>query len=434
MPARTPLTLAEKEWLYAEKIRGRSLGAIASELGCSYLTARKWWRLARDHGRAAFQQARRGRGATGVLSRFAPLVTSRALELKRQHPSWGPDRVLSELGQDPTLVGLRLPSRSRLAVLFKSSCPELVAARRPRSPPQPPPTAPSAVHECWQLDMQEAIELADDHRATICSIRDPVGAAILATQAFDVTGTGRGRRLRWQEVREVIRSAFERFETLPEAIQTDNEVCLAGQPSDPLPSHLTLWLVGLGVEHRFIRPNTPTDQPHIERNHRTLDGFVGLPDHRLNLEKLQQRLDCEREIHNRLFPSRASDCAGRPPLLAHPELHKPRRPYSLECERDMFDEQRVYEYLASISLERKVSSTGQVQLAGCSRSLGRAYRGQTVRVQCDPKSHEWVVSQADGGELKRLAMSGLDVTSLTGISDLPVADLPAIQLTLPLAA
>ena len=53
MAARTPLTLAEKEWLYAEKVRGRSLSAIAAELGCSHETARKWWRLARDHGRAA---------------------------------------------------------------------------------------------------------------------------------------------------------------------------------------------------------------------------------------------------------------------------------------------------------------------------------------------------------------------------------------------
>ena len=278
MAARAPLTLAEKEWLYAEKVRGRSLSAIATELGCSHQTARKWWRIARDHGRAAFQLSRRGRGATGVLSRFAPGVTSRALSLKREHPSWGPDRVLSELECDPTLRDLPLPSRSRLAVLFKTACPDLVAPRRPRSPPAPAPTAPTAVHECWQLDCQEAIPLADDHRASICTIRDPIGAAILTSQAFDVTSATRARRLTWEEIRGVIRSAFARWETLPDVLQTDNEVCLGGQPSDPAPSQLTLWLVGLGVEHRFIRPNTPTDQVEVERTHRTLDGFVGLPD------------------------------------------------------------------------------------------------------------------------------------------------------------
>ena len=53
MAARAPLTLAEKERLYAEKLRGRSLSAIAAELGCSRETARKWWRIARDHGRVS---------------------------------------------------------------------------------------------------------------------------------------------------------------------------------------------------------------------------------------------------------------------------------------------------------------------------------------------------------------------------------------------
>ena len=434
MAARAPLTLAEKERLYAEKLRGRSLSTIAAELGCSRETARKWWRIARDHGRAAFQHPRRGRAATGVLSRFAPALTSRALTLKRDHPSWGPDRVQSELGRDPTLVGLRLPSRSRLALLFKTACPDLVAPRRPRSPPAVAPTTPTAVHECWQLDCQEALPLADDRRASICTLRDPVGAAILSSQAFDVTSGTRGRRLTWEEVRGVIRSAFAQWETLPDAIQTDNEVCLGGQPSDPAPSQLTLWLIGLGVQHRFIRPNTPTDQAQVERTHRTLDGFVGLPDRRLDLEQLQQRLDIEREQHNRFFPSRASDCGGRPPLLAHPELLHPRRPYRVEWERQLFDEQRVYDYLATIRLERKVSSTGQIQLRGRSRGVGRTLAGQTVSVQCDAQSHEWVVHQQDGAYVKRLPICGLDVTTLTGIADVPITDLPAIQLTLPLAA
>jgi transposase-like protein len=434
MTARAPLSLAEKEWLYAEKVRGRSLSAIAADLGCSQQTARKWWRFARDQGRTAFQHSRRGRAATGVLSRFSPAVTSRALSLKREHPRWGPDRVLGELECDPTLREMRLPSRSRLAVLFKTECPELVAPRRPRSPPQSAPKVPAAVHECWQLDCQEALPLADDHRASICTIRDPVGAAILVSQAFDVTSGSRGRRLTWQEVRGVIRSAFARFDTLPDTLQTDNEVCLGGQPSDPLPSQLTLWLIGLGVEHRFIRPNTPTDQAQIERTHRTLDGFVGLPDRRLDLEQLQERLDIERETHNRFFPSRASDCALRPPLLAHPELLRPRRPYRLECERQLFDEQRVYDSLATIRVERKVSSTGQIQLRGRWCAVGRALAGQMVVVQCDAKSHEWVVHQGDSVEVKRLPIDGLDVTTLTGITDVPIADLPPIQLTLLLAA
>jgi hypothetical protein len=57
-----------------------------------------------------------------------------------------------------------------------------------------------------------------------------------------------------------------------------------------------------------------------------------------------------------------------------------------------------------------------------------------VIVQCDSKTHEWVVHLADSTYVKRLPIDGLDVTTLTGITDMPLADLPPVQLTLPLAA
>jgi hypothetical protein len=100
----------------------------------------------------------------------------------------------------------------------------------------------------------------------------------------------------------------------------------------------------------------------------------------------------------------------------------------------LFDEQRVYTYLASIELERQVSRNGQIQLSGQSRSIGRVYAGQTVKVQCDAQAREWVVSVADGSVVKRLAICGVDVTTLTGISDTSTVKVPPIQLTLPLAA
>jgi transposase InsO family protein len=425
------LTPPEKERIYRDKLRGRTLPEIAADLDCSVETARKWWRYAREHGPRKLQSLRRGRPPTGILSRFAPAIIIQALAFKRSHRRWGPNRVLVELRRDPTLPGLALPSPSRLAVLFKAECPDCVAVRHPRKPAASPPPRPTAVHECWQLDMQEAIPLVDDRQATICTIRDPVSAVILAAQAFDVTSGQRGRKLTWQEVRLVIRTACGRWGTLPDAIQTDNEVCLGGQPSDPLPSHLTLWLVGLGIRHQFIRPGTPTDQAQIERTHRTLDNFADLLDQRFDLATLQQRLDLEREQHNGFFPSRASNCRGRPPLLAHPEVLVPRRPYRPEWERQLFDLQQVYAYLATLQLQRKVSQVGQIQLAGRSVGVGRASVGQTVIVGCDPIARVWVVRDRDENVLARLPVQGVDLTMLTGLPDEPpIAEQP-VQLMLP---
>ena len=39
---------------------------------------------------------------------------------------------------------------------------------------------------------------------------------------------------------------------------------LGGNPSDPFPSWLSLYLAGLGIKHIFIRSHRPTDQPQID--------------------------------------------------------------------------------------------------------------------------------------------------------------------------
>jgi hypothetical protein len=106
----------------------------------------------------------------------------------------------------------------------------------------------------WQLDSQEGIPLHDGDIATICNIRDPVGAAMIASQAFSVKTELHWRKLTWQEVRGVLRQAFTEWQTLPDGVKTDNELGLAGGPTDPYPGQLTLWLVGLGIKHRCIRP------------------------------------------------------------------------------------------------------------------------------------------------------------------------------------
>lgn len=309
MSNRCPLTQAEKERIYRGKLKGQTLPALAAEIGCSVACARKWWRVGRARGLAGLEAPRRGRGCSGTLSQFDPRVAEQAFRYKRAHRRWGADRVLIELDQQPDLKGLALPGRSRLATFFKERCPDCVAARKPR--PQPVPRGPEAtgVHEIWQLDSQEKILLSNGEVATICNIRDPVGAAMIASQAFSVKTARHWRKLAWTEVRQVLRQAYTEWQTLPEAVQTDNELGLAGAPTDPFPGQLTLWLVGLGVSHRFIRPGCPTDQPHIERNHQILEGWTCHEQARLDLAQLQQALDRERQVYNTWFPARASDCA-----------------------------------------------------------------------------------------------------------------------------
>jgi len=363
------------------------------------------------------------------------VIVQTALALKRAHPGWGAQRVLVELQADASLYGRRLPGRSRLAVLFREQCPQCVAARRPRRRPPQPTAAPRQVHEQWQLDSQEGIRLTNQEVATICSIRDPVSGAMIASRAFAVGTKRRWRKLEWTEVREVVRSAFAEWQTLPDELQTDNELGLAGTSSDLFPGKLTLWLHGLGVSHRFIRPGRPTDQPHIERNHRTLKNWAVDAHSVADLPHLQQALERERQVHNHLFPCQASDCAGRPPLTAHQELLTPRRRYQLDREPALFDSQRVYDFLAQFSFKRKVDGKARVSLGRHTYSLGqqqvRERKLQSVLARFDPNAHEWVFLTPDEEEIVRRPSKGLDRQSLTGLNPSGAPPGQAIQLTLP---
>lgn len=435
MSNRSPLTQAEKRHIYWGKQKGCTLVKLAAEVGCSLWCARKWWRVGRDKGLEGLRAPRRGRGSTGPLSHFDPRIAEKALCYKREHPRWGADRVLVELKNDPESTGLALPGRSRLSAFFKDRCPECVAARKPRvvRPPRPPDV--TGVHELWQLDSQEGIRLNNGEIATICNIRDPVGAAMIASQAFSVKTELHWRKLEWTEVRGVLREAFTEWQTLPDGVQTDNELGLAGGPNDPYPGRLTLWLVGLGIKHRFTRPGCPTDQPHIERNHRTLDDFALNKEALTDLEHLQQALDRERHMYNHQFPSRASDCAGQPPLVAHPELLTRRRYFQPELELVLFDLQRVYDYLATFTFKRKVSASAQVSLGRRMYSLGkkliREREVESVLARFEPSQKQWVFLTETGEELVRRPPKDLGIRALTDLDPLATQVTQPVQLTLP---
>jgi len=435
MVSRFPLSQAQKEQIYLGKLGGRSLAELAATVGCTVHCARKWWRAGRDTGLAGLRAARRGRGKAGTLSCFDPLIAKTALALKLAHPGWGAKRVLVELQAEAALCGRRLPGRSRLAVFFREQCPQCVATRRPRRNPPQPTATPRQVHEQWQLDSQEGIRLTNQEVATICNIRDPVSGAVIASRAFAVGTKRRWRKLEWTEVREVVRSAFAEWQTLPDELQTDNELGLAGTPSDLFPGKLTLWLHGLGVSHRFIRPGRPTDQPHIERNHRTLKNWAVHAHSVADLHHLQQALERERQVHNHLFPSQASDCAGRPPLTAHQELLTPRRLYQLDREQALFDFQRVYDFLAQFSFKRKVDGKARVSLGRQTYSLGqqpvRERKLQFVLARFDPNAKEWVFLTPDEEEIVRRPPKGLDLQSLTGLNSSGPLPAQVVQLALP---
>ena len=198
--------------------------------------------------------------------------------------------------------------------------------------------------------------------------------------------------------------------------------------------------MGLGIHHELIRPGIPDRSCRVERGHRTLDNLALDEEALRDLAHLQPALDRERQVYLYEFPCHASDCHGRPPISAHPELLQPRRYYHPELEPLLFSMQRVYLYLATFTFERMVSTSGAVALCG-QVSIGRKYARELpdrkVWVRCDPDSQEWVFFRKDAPdspeliELTRRPIKHLDFETLTGLE--PPVTLPAepVQLSLP---
>jgi transposase InsO family protein len=337
------------------------------------------------------------------------------------------------LQSDLGLEVKQLPSISRLSVLFRQYCPASVQSH---APPQHLTTAknmPQRVHQRWQIDTKEKVRLSGGGFANILEIRDPLSAVMLASQAFETTRTRQTcRKLLLGEIQCTLRAAFLEWGK-PLQIQTDHEDVYTGAPGSDFPTFFTLWLVGLGIEHVVSRRNRPTDQGCIERNHRTL-GNMSWKDAPLDhLDALQQQLDEARARYNAHYPSQASDCQGRPPLLRHPEARFSGRAFLAQHEYACFNLSAADRYLAQYDFVRRVDCNGRILLGNQHYSLGRAYRSQSIHAHFLPEERTFLFETSQGNYIKALPAKGLEISNLTGL--LPPSLPPqasVFQLPLPL--
>lgn len=427
MTHRKPLSKAEKQLIVQRAEHGKTLNEIAEELACAYETVRKWWRNQRDQ-----RSIRpRGRPKQGVLSTFPTWMKTELVALKQAHPHWGPPNVKVELQRrKPGLTEL-LPSDSRLAVLFKAECPEVVQRHVRRAYPEKAPGEVKHAHNRWQIDAKEAIRIGAQDFANVLDVRDPAGALMIASQAFLTTSKKRWRKISLGEIQNTLRQAFQTWGK-PLEIQTDRETVYVGSTDHNFPSPFTLWLVGLGIKHVVSRSHRPTDQAHVERNHRTLAEMVWLDQRFESVQALQAALDDHRQRYHECLPVEAADCHGRPPLVSRPQARFSGRPYHAALEWQQFDMQQVDQYLSQHVWTRQVTGNGVVSFGAHHYYVGRTYIGQSISGQFIPDCRSFRFRTMDGTFICELPAKGLTKSVLLGYIPLEEALPIGYQFPLPL--
>jgi hypothetical protein len=192
----------------------------------------------------------------------------------------------------------------------------------------------------------------------------------------------------------LFRRVFRRW-GLPRSIRVDN-----GHPwglNRGLPPALALWLIGLGVAVEWIPPGQPQQNGHVERGNGVTQQWAE-PGACSTRGQLQSRLNHECEVQRERYPS----VAGMSRVAAYPTLRNSGRPYLSREEHRSWDLSLVDRALAELILYRRANAHGAIWLYGAGRGLGRPHRGKEVRVRFDAASRQWVATDLQGGELKRL--------------------------------
>lgn len=425
-------TPTQRREFYRRHLRGQTYEEIAKMYGLSKECIRYWCRKQRDGGSTKTKYYRRGKG---ILSAFRKEVRERILAMKQKHSGWGPDTILFHLKQEPEMKYLKLPSRTSIG-RYLHQWTEFHRKKKGKEHRERP-SPPKHVHHHWQGDFKMDIKLEDGTRVNLHTIRDPYGGATIGAYLYQHENPNKqAKHVKMEDVRTTLRNCFAQWGTIPDEVQTDGETTLVSSKKGAFPSIFTLWLAGLGIEHRVIRAGRPTDNAEVERCHRTLNEYAIIGNEDQDIDHLQAILDQSVYELNYQLPSHAKGCKGKTPIAAHPELLKPRRPYHPEQELILFDLDHVDAFLASFTWKRKVGKTGQIALGGqhTCYSVGRAFARKTVLVRFDPEDRNFVffdtTESGEETEIKRCPARDLDTPHILGLELLPDGIGPQ-QLLLP---
>jgi len=151
---------------------GQTDPQIAGLVNCSFYTVRKWRRRFEKGGRTALS-SHMGRPRTGVLSKCSTELKQLIIQLRKNHPGWGPDTLLVALNKTTQSAAPSLPSRARLAAFLKQ-----LGLTRPYQTHielvQPPKEPIEQPHQEWQLDAQGSFQVEGLGKVSLITIIDVV--------------------------------------------------------------------------------------------------------------------------------------------------------------------------------------------------------------------------------------------------------------------
>jgi transposase InsO family protein len=230
---------------------------LCARYAVSRKTGYKWVARYDAGGRPALRD--RSRAPHHCPHKIPAAVAQLLLTARRQHPDWGPEKLLQWL--DPRHPTVTWPAVSTAGDLLARH--GLVQKRRRRRPQQHPGVVPpvtTAPNDLWATDFKGQFRTGDRIYCDPLTVTDQHTRSLLACHGLLSTkGTG---------VRPIFERLFREY-GLPRAIRTDNGVPFASTSLHGL-TPLNVWWLRLGIQHQRILPAHPQQNGAHERMHKTL--------------------------------------------------------------------------------------------------------------------------------------------------------------------
>lgn len=375
MPFKETCALEERIAMFRDYDTGAfSVSQLAARHGVSRDTFYVWQRRRASGDVRWFEE--RSRAPTSRPHATSVDATYAIIAARRRFPHFGPKKIKAWLADKQPKI--EWPAASVIGDILKKA--GLVEARRHRRPAvaQGEMVHPaSAANEEWAIDFKGWFRTRDGTRCDPLTVTDAASRYLLAVRIVDPT---------YADVRCALERLFAEV-GLPDAMRSDNGAPFGSTGAGGL-SALSVWLLKLGVEPRYIPPSSPQHNGRHERMHRTLKAQTASPPAATTVEQ-QARLDTFRQHFNEDRPHEA--LAQTPPAR---RWQPSARRYPAEIADPWYDADHEV---------RRVRHMGDIKWRGENVYIGEAFGGELVGL----------ADQGDGRTLVRFCNRDLGMIDST---------------------
>jgi transposase InsO family protein len=331
------------------------MSELCGKHGISRKTGYKWKERFTQEGAEGLKD--RSRAPKHSPRQTSSEIAERLLELRRQHPSWGPRKLLAWLEKHEP--GPDWPQASTVGGLLKragliGSCRRRAARAHSVAVAR---TEASGPNEVWTSDFKGEFRTGDGRLCYPLTVVDGFSRFVLVIQGLpSVAAAGA-----WP----MFERAFREY-GLPRVIRTDNGNPFASSSALAGLSRLSVRWLKLGIMLERIQPGHPEQNGRHERMHRTLKAETTRPP-AANATDQQALFDRFRHEYNEQRPHEA--LGQRPPS----ELYQSSsRPYPGRIPQP--------EYPGHYEV-RSVSRGGEIKWRGRFLFLSQALSGERVGLE-----------------------------------------------------